>query len=82
MQKNADLNNKKQQRLINYYSADNSQREQAQNSQGNINVSQTQASPTQKRKSPTKRQEILLNTSLNQIYVKDPQNATAGQNTK
>jgi hypothetical protein len=68
----------KQQRQPNYYSADSSQRESPQSTAINTGVSHSQ-SPTSKRKSPTKRQDVLLNTSLNQIYVKET--AAAGQHT-
>lgn len=51
-----DPNKNKSNRLINYYSADNSQRENnIQTGQTNVNISQNQPSPTQKKKSPTKR---------------------------
>lgn len=60
----------KQQRQMNYYSADTTQRESPQSTALNSGASQSQ-SPTSKRKSPTKRQDVLLNTSLNQIYVKE-----------
>lgn len=70
----------KQQRQMNYYSADNSQRESPQvQTATNMSAAAQSQSPSSKRKSPTKRQDVLLNTSLNQIYVKEV--PSGGQHT-